>query len=228
MHAGASPAVHGWAIQPPQVEDAARGSVVERRRSRSLVAPKIGAADSSSFCQVVSSTQRIRADTRARAQTIHERQQFDTVGLLLGGPGRQGTLTVDAPAGGCSETGAGRFLLRLRDAGARYEVEARLPRGRLLRVLRNPLRRTLTFEGEALGCWARGGAGGGPAVAEYLEERLVVRLPPGCDLAGPPECVERGLPEGRCFVAVRRRGEGSEAPEQRNEATAGSECEIAG
>jgi len=216
-----------WAIQPPEVQDAWLGAAVERRRSRSLVAPKIGATEGGNFCQVANDTQRIREDTRVRAQTIHERQQFDTVGLLLGGPGRQSTFTVEAPVGAYSEVCAGRFVLRLRDAGGRYEVEARLPRGRLTRVLRNPLRKTLIFEGEVLSCWARGGAVGGPAMSEYLEERLVVRLPPAFDLMAPPACVERNLPQGHCFVAVYRYGESPGAPVQSNEATVGHECEIA-
>jgi len=196
-----------WAIQLPRAQDACRAPLLpgQRQGAGKVVSPKIGACETA---QVASHTQRIREDTEARARAVHERQQFDTVGVLLGGPGRQAMVTVAAPEGSYSESAAGKFIVRCRDAGTRYEVEARLPGGRLRRVLRNPLRQTLTFEGEVLSHWAHGGAGGGPSAAEYLEERLVVRLPGGFDLAAPPARVERGFVEGRCLVEVQRCGEG--------------------
>mmetsp|Transcript_71599 Transcript_71599/g.138319 ORF Transcript_71599/g.138319 Transcript_71599/m.138319 type:complete len:1099 (+) Transcript_71599:93-3389(+) len=168
-------------------------------RNRCIVTPKIGTTET-----VAKNTQTIHAETEFRARTIHERQRFDTVGMLMGGRGRQNAAIVVAPAGSCSEVAAGKFLVRCRDVGERYEVEVRLPGGQLSRILRNPLRRTLTFEGEAPSCWARGGAAGGrrPTASELMEERLIVRLPPNFDLTEPPAQVDRGFAEGRCFVAV--------------------------
>jgi len=169
-------------------------------RSRCTVTPKIGTTES-----VAKNTQTIHAETEFRARTIHERQRFDTVGMLMGGRGRQNAAIVVAPAGSCSELAAGKFVVRCCDAGERYEVEVQLPGGQLSRILRNPLRRTLTFEGEAPSCWARGGAGGrGPTASELMEERLIVRLPPNFDLTEPPAQVDRGFAEGRCFIAVRQ------------------------
>lgn len=170
-------------------------------RSRSLVSPKIGGGD---FSDVVHSTQRIRDDTAARARSIHQRQVFDSVGLLLSGQEQPITSTLVVPQGVYREATAGRFLCRSRDTGTLCEVEVQLPGGRLLRVLRNALRRSLTFEGEVVSRWAFGGRAV-PAEEERLGERLVVQLPATFDLAEPPERVERAFEEGRCLVAVRRR-----------------------
>jgi len=208
------PGALDWAIQTPSIPAGIAAAAHEGRRLRrnNDLAPKIGAPECGDLGQVSCSTMRIREDTEARARSIHQRQQFDTVGLLLGGggPGQQSTVSVEAVVGAHREAAAGRFLYRLRDRGDLYEVEARLPQGLLLRVLRNPLRRTLTFEGEVACSRAPpsgGAAGAGASVAkERLEERLVVRVPAGFDLAGPPSCVERHFDEGRCFVALARRG----------------------
>lgn len=178
-------------------------------------------------------TQVERERTEARARVIRERQAFDTVGLLLSGGGGGGE--HDRPAreemdatlhggeamtagliGGECESAAGRFLYRARDAGTRYEVEAQLPGGRLTKVLRNPMRRTLTFEGEVVSHWALGHQQDGrrapssPIAArapesEHFQERLVIRIPQGFDLAGPPAHVERAFADGRCLVALHRR-----------------------
>lgn len=191
---------------------------------------KIGAAGGS----LARDTQIERERTEARARVIRERQAFDTVGLLLSGGGggaeseqvrrkeiehgtfHDGEERVAGLIGGECESAAGRFLYRARDTGTRYEIEAQLPGGRLTRVLRNPLRRTLTFEGEVVSHWALGHSHNGhrlpcsPIAArapesEQLQERLVVRIPQGFDLAGPPAHVERAFAEGRCLVALHRR-----------------------
>jgi hypothetical protein len=81
--------------------------------------------------------------------------------------------------------------------------------GRLLRVVRNPLHRTLTFEGEVPSRTS------GPVRSSSTPElprravsveRLVVQIPPGFDLVGPPAHVERSFAEGRCHVMLHRSG----------------------
>jgi len=190
-----------WAVHRPTGHGRWDVEATAGVRSRCTVTPKIGSTET-----VAKNTQMIHAETEFRARTIHERQRFDTVGALMGGRGRQNAAIVVAPAGSCSEVSAGKFVVRCCDAGERYEVEVQLPGGQLSRILRNPLRRTLTFEGEAPSCWARGGAAGGrgPAASELMEERLIVRLPPNFDLTEPPAQVDRGFAEGRCFIAVRQ------------------------
>lgn len=171
-----------------------------------MVSPKIGGGD---FRDVVHSTQRIRDDTAARARSIHQRQVFDSVGLLLSGKEQPVTSTLVVPQGVYREATAGRFLCRSRDTGSLCEVEVQLPGGKLLRVQRNPLRHTLTFEGEVVSRWAFGGRAV-PTEEERLSERLVVQLPTTFDLQEPPEKVERVFEEGRCLVAVRRRRHSAE------------------
>lgn len=200
----ATPAFAEWVIgRPAAVDSLEQGDQIteasgkRRGKTSAEVSPKIGAFENGDFNQVASNTQRIREDNQARARCIHERQLYDTVGTLLGDPNQQSNVAVVGPnVGKYRESSAGRFLYRARDTGNRYEVEAQLPGGRLIRVLRNPLRRTITFEGEVLL------PAGHPK--ETLEERLVVRIPPGFDLAGPPAHVERCFQEGRCFVACQR------------------------
>merc|ERR1712187_678951 len=132
-------------------------------------------------------------------------------GLLLGRRGRPNAVTVVAPLGGQHESYAGKFLLRLRDANGRYELDARLQGGRITRVLRNPFRHTIIFEGETFGLWGQGGAAGGPSnKPEVLEERLIVRLPSSCDLSTPPLQVERNFSAGHCFVVVQVLGSHAE------------------
>jgi len=190
-----------WAINPHSGHSKWDADAMGGARSRCTVTPKIGTTET-----VAKNTQTIHAETEFRARTIHERQRFDTVGMLMGGHGRQNAAIVVAPACSYSESATGKFLVRCRDVGERYEVEVRLPGGQLSRILRNPLQRTLTFEGEAPSCWARGGAAGGrgSTASELMEERLIVRLPPNFNLTEPPAQVDRGFAEGRCFVAVRR------------------------
>jgi len=168
-----------------------------RSRAHDGVSPKIGACD---YSQVASTTLHVRDDTEARARSVYERQQCDSVGFLLGGSNeqndhRRNTTGAVALAGRSSECSSGPFLYRTREVGSYFEIDVLLRRGRLLRVLRNPARRTLTFEGESM---------------QGAEERLVVRVPPGFDLVGPPAHVERNFAEGRCGVAVQRRGAGRE------------------
>jgi len=193
------------------------------RRSPDDIAPKIGAHESNTFDRVVSSTQRIRDDTAARARCIHERMDMDRVGQILSG---QDDREIDArherrpvgcvaPAGLACESPAGRFLYRARDTETRYEVEAQLPGGKLLRVVRNPFKRTLIFEGELISHWTVASTAAATQEAERLRcDPLVVRIPPGFDLAGPPAHVERDFESGRCFVAFHRRtfGGGSVRP----------------
>jgi len=178
------------------------------RRSQSLVSQKVGAGEGRGLHQMVHSTQRIRDDNAARARSIHQRQQFDSVGFLLGGQQQQGPATtmLVVPQGVYREASAGRFMCRSRDGGAQCEVEVQLPGGRLLRVLRNPLRRTLTFEGEVVSQWAFNGHA--PEITEERRvcERLVVQLPPTCDLSVGPKRVERRFDEGRCLVVVEHVG----------------------
>lgn len=154
-------------------------------------------------------TRRVHEDTAARARSIHERQQFDSVGPLLGGGAphaRQLPYPQTSLQGGQGcEARQGSFVYRTRDAGACYEVEVQLPGGQLLRVVRNPLRRSLTFEGEILSQWELAS----PQEAHQKEcpkERLVLQIPPGFDLQGPPARVERHFAQGRCLVAVARSG----------------------
>eukprot|EP00928_Gymnodinium_smaydae_P046837 TRINITY_DN31220_c0_g1_i1.p1 TRINITY_DN31220_c0_g1~~TRINITY_DN31220_c0_g1_i1.p1 ORF type:complete len:1199 (+),score=176.21 TRINITY_DN31220_c0_g1_i1:128-3598(+) len=141
-------------------------------------------------------TRRVHEDTEARARRVHERQAFDSVGPLLGGgPYYETEAASYAPArpGPYRDTAGGGFVYRARDVGDAYEVEAQLPRGRILQVLRNPFRRTLSFEGEV----------------DRQAERLVVQLPPGFDVEGPPLRIERNFSEGHCLVAVARSGFGA-------------------
>lgn len=129
------------------------------------------------------------------------RNQLDSVGALLGGQAQQHAAAM--PAGACRESRAGPFVYRGRDAGACYELEAELPGGRLLRVWRNPLKRTIVFEGEILSHLPRALAS---PQRERRQEQLHVQIPGGFDLQGPPMHVERRFAEGRCLVAVARGG----------------------
>lgn len=205
----AAAAAAPWSFGPGSPEggpeERRSGPPVAKSRSHGLVAGKVGAVEPGiAPQQIVHSTHRIREDTAARARSIHLRQQFDSVGLLLGGQPQEdaATATLVVPQGSYREAAAGRFLCRSRDGGSRCEVEVQLPGGRLLRVLRNPLRRTLTFEGEVVSRWAF--CGHAPEVREdgHVAERLVVQLPPTCDLAAAPPRIERLFEEGRCLVEV--------------------------
>lgn len=183
-------------------------------RSRSLVAPKIGTEECGDRRKVSCATRRISQENAVRARSIHERQQFDTVGLLLGGGALGSTATVVLPSGGCCDSSAGRFLYRARDMDRQFELEAQLPGGRLVRVSRNPLRQTVTFEGRvAVGRWALSAVGSQSAPeAECLTERLCVRVPPSFDLVGPPAQVQRNFAEGHCLLVFDRSGPGRERP----------------
>jgi len=210
----------GGAPGETNCSEAGRPRLHRRIGNSDFVSPKIGTRECGAVGQVSRNTQFVREDTEARARSVHQRQQCDTVGVLLGGSelfgGRRRSSSVGAvadPRSQGQDNLAGRFLYRARDAGQTFEVEAQLPGGRLLRVSRNPLRRTLTFEGEAdlgqglPGCWS---AMSSQALnhrelpQQAAEERLVVRIPPGFDLMGPPAHVERAFSEGRCLVALYR------------------------
>mmetsp|Transcript_69213 Transcript_69213/g.108315 ORF Transcript_69213/g.108315 Transcript_69213/m.108315 type:complete len:1077 (+) Transcript_69213:30-3260(+) len=167
--------------------------------SRDFVSPKIGTTDGGVFGQVARQTQQVREDTEARARSVHDRLQCDTVGLLINGSQRRsssaGAIAERSHRQQCSE---GRFVYRARDVGTHFEVEAELRGGRLVRVMRNPLRRTLTFEGEVANDMQE------HHKPPLSQERLVVRIPPGFDLMGPPAHVDRFFAEGRCLVALHR------------------------
>mmetsp|Transcript_43564 Transcript_43564/g.100343 ORF Transcript_43564/g.100343 Transcript_43564/m.100343 type:complete len:975 (-) Transcript_43564:88-3012(-) len=178
----------------------------------SEVSGKIGAQERQ---HVVANTMRIREDTEARARTIHERHRFDTVGLLLSGQADQGHAKVkrgwdiDAAGWDNRSTGvaampgehkqgeSGRFLYRVRDNVSAYEVEVHLPAGQLTRVLRNPMRRTLTFQGEIVDRWA---------VGEDSQEceKVIIGVPSGFDLSATPH-VEQDFESGRCLIVVPKR-----------------------
>ncbi|CAE8596101.1 unnamed protein product [Polarella glacialis] len=198
-----------WAIEPQVTAGLPSSGSVGRRPKSSPqeVAPKIGAPPGASEFAArggggAAEAQRIREDTEAKARSFHERQQFDSVGLILSGQARPNVTGV-APSEGYEESRAGRFQYRAQEAGSRYEVEAHLPGGQLTKVSRNPLRRTLTFEGKVVNRWA---VGQGAATVE--EERLVVRVPAGFDLSGPPVEIVRNFEQGGCFVAIDRKGFG--------------------
>lgn len=191
---------------------------------RDFVSPKIGAAECGGVGQVSRNTQWVHEDTEARARGVHQRQLCDTVGMLIGGSepsaGRRRSNSVGAVAAlGAQghENEAGHFRYRVREAGPLLEVEASLPGGRLLRVMRNPLRRTLTFEGEAVSGQhvpeRRSPPRSSRAIdrrqplPDVAEERLVVRIPAGFDLMGAPAHVERAFSEGHCLVALHRSGQ---------------------
>lgn len=182
-----------WAIRVPAVEDAA----APRARGQGPISAKIG---SSSMLQARTQTEQIWEDTEARARTIHERQQLDSVRLLIGGQAKQRVITIEVPTVAFQEARAGRFAYRFHHEKERFELEVHLPGGRLTRVMRNPLRRSLTFEGKA-----QTGAAGGGRERDIDEERLVFRLPAGFDLNVAPN-VERHFEQGRCLVTVARAG----------------------
>lgn len=189
---GAQP---GWYDQPDMN--------IARRRSASVS----GTAVTSVQPHSPGEASRAHEDNFARAKQIHHRHQADTVRSLLSG-GKEShirpAMAVVAPLGQFKEAHSGRYQYRVRDAGDQYEVEAHLPGGRLLRVLRNPLQRTLTFEGEVVSHWALGRDVEGKA--EQRKESLVVQVPAGFDLQAPPGRVERNFVEGRCLVAICKRG----------------------
>lgn len=186
-----------WSLQPPPwsraAEDVQPTPARHLGRSRSLVSPKIGAAAAG---KDYGSTRRIREDTEARARSIHQRQQFDTVASLLRGQDPQHSATLVVPQGMYRETSTGRFVCRSHEEGSRCEVEVQLSDGRLVRVLRNPYRRTLTFEGRVIGSQGE----------DLDQQRLVVQLPSGYDLSSPPVRVERHFDEGHCLVILQEGG----------------------
>mmetsp|Transcript_48035 Transcript_48035/g.88452 ORF Transcript_48035/g.88452 Transcript_48035/m.88452 type:complete len:969 (-) Transcript_48035:78-2984(-) len=189
-----------------------RVAKMEAQPVMSEVSGKIGAQERQ---HVVANTMRIREDTEARARTIHERHRFDTVGLLLSGQADQGHAKVqrgwdiDAAGWDNRSTGvaalpgqhkqgeSGRFLYRVRDNVSAYEVEVHLPAGQLTRVLRNPMRRTLTFEGEIVDRWA---------VGEDSQEceKVIIGVPSGFDLSATPQ-VDQDFENGRCLIVVPKR-----------------------
>lgn len=151
----------------------------------------------------ISETQRIREDTALRARSIHERHRHDAVGALLhggGGPGNVPTHVVEAQEGACRECRVGKFICRLRDTGAEYEVEVLLQNGQIAKVTRNPSRRTITFEGLAQRQAQRGRPNG-----DGDEMRLSVRMPSGFDLSDVPSRLDRDFTRGWCAVAWPRR-----------------------
>lgn len=182
-----------WAIERPQ--EPATSPSPRRVRDSEPVSPKVGAEHRAAAALG------LQEDSVARARSIFEKHHFDSVGQLIGGQPARGAAVVVAPRGEFQESAAGRFLYRAKETVERFEVEVRLPRGRLLRVLRNPLRRTLTFEGQVTGQRERlSGRQRAPTVDQ--EERLIVRIPPGFDLVGEPAVVHRDFESGRCFVVV--------------------------
>jgi len=182
-----------WGLQPPPRSSLLDFEVQARSRpagrSRSLVSLKVGAEE-----EDAGTTHRIRQDTAQRARHIHQRQQLDSVGALLREQASDTSASLVVPLGIFRESSAGGFLCRSRE-GACCEVEAWLPGGRLVRVLRNPFRRTLTFEGQLQDRAQEAGA-----------RRLVVQLPAGYDLSSSPEHIDRRFAEGRCLVVVQRGG----------------------
>lgn len=190
---------------PDAKPQAANAEMLFFRRSKSsgAIAGKIGTSEIGGAKQVAADIARIREDTEARAGTIRERQQFDSVGLLLGGQGRVNVVGVLAPEDCFQEVRAGRFYVRNQQAHDQYEVHVYLPGGRLTKVSRNPLRRTLTFEGKAISRWQ--------ASPQEEDERLVVRVPSGYDLSAEPAEVVKNFSEGRCFIALARNVNGFSA-----------------
>lgn len=197
---GAKPSQAPWTIDAP----VPAGLPSRQQKSDVPVAGKIGAPqEGKNVMEVVSEAQRIHEDMDARTRSIQERQQFDSVGLLLSGKAQANVVGVDRLEDRYQESRAGRFQQRAQESNNRYEVEVRLPGGRLLRVTRNPLRRTLSFEGQFVSHRAVGQRG-----EEVQDERLLVRVPPGYDLSNPPADIIRNFGEGRCFVALHRYGQG--------------------
>eukprot|EP00929_Paragymnodinium_shiwhaense_P064121 TRINITY_DN32085_c0_g1_i2.p1 TRINITY_DN32085_c0_g1~~TRINITY_DN32085_c0_g1_i2.p1 ORF type:complete len:1177 (-),score=131.80 TRINITY_DN32085_c0_g1_i2:374-3904(-) len=198
--------------------DGGRGELMEqRRKSRDALAPKIGSRMPARFefdpdgrlygrgalvrqSSVPSAgpgqeIKRIHADTNYRARAVQQRHRVDSVGALLHSGVDSDVVKAppemaQLPLGNIlNPIRAGHFQYRARDLGTQYEVEVHIPGGELLSVARNPLRRTMTFEGRVNG--------------QPQEERLVVPVPPGFDLQAAPEKVERRFAEGRCSVALR-------------------------
>lgn len=213
---GPKPSQAPWAIDgaPPA------GLPSRRQKGDTPVAGKIGAPqEGRNVMQVVSEAHRIHEDMEARTRSIQERQQFDSVGLLLSGKSQASVVNVDRLEDRYQDSRAGRFQYRAQESNNRYEVEVRLPAGRLVRVTRNPLRRTLSFEGQFVSQRAVGHDG-------VQDERLLVRVPPGYDLSTPPAEVIRNFPEGRCFVAVHRYGQGGQSDGSGAGVVSKEECEL--
>eukprot|EP00931_Biecheleriopsis_adriatica_P112338 TRINITY_DN8694_c0_g1_i1.p1 TRINITY_DN8694_c0_g1~~TRINITY_DN8694_c0_g1_i1.p1 ORF type:complete len:870 (-),score=151.42 TRINITY_DN8694_c0_g1_i1:83-2692(-) len=210
-------AAPAWQIEPPAP---AAGIPTRRPKSKAEVAGKIGAPDSYSWDQA-GETQRMHEDMEARSRSIQERQQFDSVGLLLSGKSRPHISGVDRLEDRYQESRAGRFQYRAQESGDRYEVEVHLPGGQLVRVTRNPLRRTLSFEGKVVNCWAVGAGS-----TDVEAERLVVRVPPGFDVSDHPAEVIRNFSEGKCFVAVHRHGRGGRSDRHGAGVASVEECDV--
>merc|ERR1712232_417962 len=125
----------------------------------------------------------------------------DSVGALLTGLAQTHTAVA-----GWKESRVGPFRYWGRAEGAGYEVQVRLNGGRLLRVWRNPLKRTIVFEGELHG------NGSTAATSNPQDERkkavqpeqLHLQIPAGFDLQSPPMHVERRYNQGECRVVVAR------------------------
>jgi len=182
------------------IESKAPAGLPSRRKSSDVIASKIGAAHEQKRNprQVASDTKRHYEDNEARSRSIQERHTFDSVGLLLSGKAQPNVAGVDRLEETYQQSRAGKFQYRAHEAADRFEVEAHLPGGKLLRVTRNPLRRTLCFEGKAVSL--------GPLAAE--DEHLLVRVPPGFDVVSAPAEVLKDFEKGRCWVALHRNGLG--------------------
>ncbi|CAK0890349.1 unnamed protein product, partial [Prorocentrum cordatum] len=159
-------------LEYPADDHAEAPGVRGLRRSHSAVALKVGANPRGDGSGVACDTRLISQDNAARARSIHDKHQLDTVGMLLRGGPLQNTTTIALPQGARVDAAAGRFLYRARDVDSHFEIEAQLPGGRLSKVSRNPLWQTVTFEGEvALGRWALGPARGVQGASAPQSER---------------------------------------------------------
>merc|ERR1712224_283659 len=138
--------VHGGAWNHEEV--GGRSDVMDRRRSKSRdIAPRIGATNAAGgfSSEKVNATDALRRRGEMDART---RNTQDNVALLIGGaPQRDETLKKNMPTNASREARSGPFLYRTNETCTHFEVEAHLPGGCLVRVLRNPHRRFLTFEG---------------------------------------------------------------------------------
>lgn len=196
------------------------------------VQPKIGSREAQDLhSEAMLREMRIEKERlESRARSIRERQDLDTVGALMRGdagrrrsssaagvrsppemiPAEIAARAVQAQPGVQDlEGSSGRFLYRLHDNGRHFEIEAQLPGGRLTKVLRNPVRRTVTFEGEVFSHWTYAGRPGtASSEGRSLGESMTVRLPEGFDLTRPPH-VEKAFTEGRCLVVVHRQAAAS-------------------
>jgi hypothetical protein len=136
------------------------------------------------------------------------RNQKDTVGNLINGftnPPEDRARQEVANSGK-----AGPFTYRCDETEAGYRIEAQLLNGRLLRVSRNPLKRSFVFEGEVQPTGAptpaqkKSTKAGEPTPPERRQEQLNLQIPRGFDIQSPPVHVEREFHKGRCVIVVAR------------------------